>query len=47
MFKRIFFIFHKFITFYEHLITLIHQEYNLLLYFNMKFLFILKLKCLY
>ena len=28
MFKRIFLIFHDLIIFYEHLITLIHQEDN-------------------
>ena len=28
IFKKIFLIFHKLITFYEHLMTLIHQESN-------------------
>ena len=34
MFKRIFLIFHKLMTLYKELVTLIHQEYNLIFIMN-------------
>ena len=46
MFKKILLIFHKLITFYEHLMTLIHQEYNIF-FIKIKFLFIFQLKDFY
>ena len=32
MFEKIFLIFHKLLIFYDHLMTLIHEEYNLIIF---------------